>query len=238
MDAAGDWAERLDHMEQWYRDLLASGTAEAFLHNDYAPHRAFLSGLHGRVIDVGGGAGVAGRYLPPSCTHVVVDPAAVWQDPAWKQFSASFAAGRSAEFVQGTGEALPFATAEFDAGLAFWSLNHAGDPARCVAELARVVRPAGKVLLVLEDMEPTWGDCILAALRRTGYRLGLPRKDHGGLGALPPVIREKLSRNPWPLQDDHCRIDERDLMRWAAPAFRLTRREWLGGFLAFEFVRR
>jgi len=225
-------------MEGWYRDLLASGTAEQFLQTDYAAHAGYLGTLSGRVLDVGGGAGVAGRYLPPDCEHVVLDPAAVWNDPAWRELGSRFAGARPIRFIQGTGEAMPFADAEFDAGLAFWSLNHAQDPSACVRELARVLKHGAKALFVLEDMEPTWLDFARCVGQRIGRLAGGTVDGFGFFGSFRESALHKLSGKPWPLQEDHCRILERDLMGWAAPHFRLVNRQWRGGFLTLELIRR
>lgn len=238
MDAGTQWATKLEEMEGWYRDLLASGTAEAFLQTDYAPHAEFLSGLSGRILDLGGGAGVAGRYLPPECDHVVIDPAAVWAEPEWRDLGARFSGGRGTTFIRGTGEALPLAAGEFDGAIAFWSLNHAQDPNDCINELARVVRPGGTTLLVLEDMEPSWADFALCVRQRVGALFGGGVDGFGFFESFRASALHKLSGKPWPLQDDHCRILEADLLQWTAPHFRLVRRQWLGGFLTLEFARR
>src|SRR5687768_9271408 len=100
-------------MEQWYRDLLARGpgAAEHDLAHDYAPFAGILGRLRGRVLDLGGGAGLSARYLDESCDYWVVDPAAVWEEPGWREFGERFHR-RPVNFVRGMGEALPFADAE------------------------------------------------------------------------------------------------------------------------------
>jgi hypothetical protein len=42
---------------------------------------------------------------------------------------------------------------------------------------------------------------------------------------------------PWPLQEDHVRIRERDVRRWLDLRFTGVRREWLGVYLGFTAVR-
>src|SRR5687768_8438205 len=120
-----DWGERLADMEEWYRDLLRSGRgdAEQSLLNDYRPYTTTLARLSGRILDVGGGAGLAARFLDPESDYWIIDPAAVWQEPVWDEFATGFRnLGPTPSFVIGGGEELPFDTASFDAVLAFWSL--------------------------------------------------------------------------------------------------------------------
>ena len=52
------------------------------------------------------------------------------------------------EFVEGDGAALPFADGTFDLTGTHRTLHHVPQPERVVAELARVTRPGGHVLVV------------------------------------------------------------------------------------------
>ena len=56
------------------------------------------------------------------------------------------------EFVVGDAHALEFQPATFDAARAARTLQHLKDARRALAELARVVRPGGRVVLP----EPDW----------------------------------------------------------------------------------
>jgi ubiquinone/menaquinone biosynthesis C-methylase UbiE len=238
------WAERLSEMEGWYRDLMSAGydAAESEVDYWYRPHAAYLASLRGRVIDLGGGVGLAGRYLAPECEHVVVDPAQFWKQPQWREFGARFAQGRVPTFVDARGEELPFEDSSFDAAISYASLNHVEDAERCLGELGRVIRPGGRLLLVLEEMEPTWRDVGEGAMKRAKWRLGLtagrPRLwHHGTIGGLKDTVRQKLSAAPWPVEPDHVRIEEADLRRWLAPRFDVICREWRGEQLTFELVK-
>jgi SAM-dependent methyltransferase len=235
----GEWERRLADMEGWYRELLQSGddAAEEALRRDYSPYRDFLSGLRGHVLDVGGGAGLASAYLSEASAYTVIDPAAVWEEPGWKAFSRRFHAERPPVFVKGQGEDLPFDDASFDAVLAFWSLNHVGRPQRCVAEMVRVLRGGGAMLIVLEDMIPPWSDVIHFTLARA-----LRRGEHGRSGSSPwgRGVRASWLRRLsglWPLQSDHIRIAEPELRRWIASGMRVCDRRWASGFLTYELEK-
>lgn len=97
-----------------------------------------------RVLDVGCGAGATVAYLAGLGLRAVgIDPS----DNLLRQGH-----GRSLHlpFIQGWGEALPFAGCCFDALLAECCLSLMDDAAQALAEFARVLRPGGT--LILSDM--------------------------------------------------------------------------------------
>jgi SAM-dependent methyltransferase len=55
------------------------------------------------------------------------------------------------------GERLPFETASFDAVLSLVVLEHVRDPFRCAAEIARVVRPGGRIYVAVPFLQPYHG---------------------------------------------------------------------------------
>jgi SAM-dependent methyltransferase len=62
------------------------------------------------------------------------------------------------EGVCGSATALPFADATFDVVAAFDVVEHCEDEALAVAELARVLRPGGRLLLSVPAYEWAWSD--------------------------------------------------------------------------------
>ncbi len=63
-------------------------------------------------------------------------------------------------------EALPFRTGSFDAAFCKGALDHFDDPEACIAELARVVRADGRVVLAVANFES-----LGCRLQRLGDRL-------------------------------------------------------------------
>jgi SAM-dependent methyltransferase len=59
--------------------------------------------------------------------------------------------------ILGVGEHLPFATGSFDAALSLNVLEHVRDPFRCATELARVVRPGGRLYASAPFLQPYHG---------------------------------------------------------------------------------
>lgn len=236
------WQDRLVQMERWYTELLSQGIddAERQLMWDYRPYAERLSLFRGRVIDVGGGAGLARHFLHSDVDYWVVDPSDSWQKAEWQKFGRRFHEG-PVHFVPGVGEDLPFGDAEFDGALALWSFNHARDPSKCLCEMRRVLKPGGRALVILEDMEPTLWDTFrlwLQELRtRRGRRPDFPIGWHQEkIQTARQTLLHRLARRPWPLQPDHVRIQETRLKEVMRGRFQLLDRNWAGGFLAYEMT--
>jgi len=95
----------------------------------------------GRVLDVATGTGLVARDIAASTGARVVglDQSAGMLQQARR---------RGVALVAGSAEALPFPDATFD-GLAFtYLLRYVDDPQAVLAELARVVRPGGRIISV------------------------------------------------------------------------------------------
>jgi demethylmenaquinone methyltransferase/2-methoxy-6-polyprenyl-1,4-benzoquinol methylase len=84
-------------------------------------------------------------------------------------------------WVQGDALALPFADAEFDAATIAFGLRNLVEPAKGLAEMARVVRPGGR-MVVLEFLRPPGGPIGRA------YRFYLTR--------VLPVLGGRVSGDP------------------------------------------
>jgi ubiquinone/menaquinone biosynthesis C-methylase UbiE len=101
--------------------------------------------LHGdeRALDVGTGAGALAFAFAPLVREVVgLDPVPELLDLARKRSLPN------TQFVEGDGTALPFCDGAFDLTGTHRTLHHVAQPERVVAELARVTRPGGRVLVV------------------------------------------------------------------------------------------
>lgn len=95
--------------------------------------RPLLSCMQGSVLDVGCGEMPFRSLLPEGARYTGIDvPAAD-----------DFGMRRHAEIVPFDGMTIPFPDASFDHVLCTEVLEHAEDPVRLVAEMARVLRPGG-----------------------------------------------------------------------------------------------
>jgi len=124
-----------------------------------------------RVVDVGTGTGILARELAAlGCRVVAVDRSHRMLDAA----RANLADLEDAvDLREGTAEALPLAEGEADAAFAHMVLHYVSTPADVIAEMARVVRPGGLVVVAdFERHEREWMRDELDLLW-----LGFPLKD-------------------------------------------------------------
>jgi ArsR family transcriptional regulator len=101
------------------------------------------------VGDLGCGTGQLTETIAPYVRRVIaVDGSADMLDAARRRLDDR----SNVDLRQGDLEALPLAPGELDAAVLSLVLHYSPDPARALAEVARVVRPGGRVLVV--DMLP------------------------------------------------------------------------------------
>ena len=100
-----------------------------------------------RVLDVARRTGLVSRALIRrwGCRVVGLDQSAPMLDRARAAVAADPALGARLELVEGEAERLPFADAEFDHLTFTYLLRYVDDPAATLRELARVVKPGGRV---------------------------------------------------------------------------------------------
>ena len=150
-----------------------------------------------RVLDVASGGGADARGL------VLRGARAVGVEPSSRMLGLArlvrpAGAGPAPGFVQAWADGLPFADASFDAALCKGSLDHFDQPERAIAEMARVVRPGGRVVLAIANFESA--ACRLAR--------GIDRVRHAWLGA--PV---QPGRRMYDVPSDHFTRYDLALMR-------------------------
>ena len=111
---------------------------------EQAAHRGeTLAGLAGRVLEIGAGNGRNFGFYPPQVEEVV----AVEPEPHLRGLAIAAAARApvSVRVVDARAEALPFDDESFDAAVACYVLCTVPDQQRALAELRRVLRPAGEL---------------------------------------------------------------------------------------------
>jgi demethylmenaquinone methyltransferase/2-methoxy-6-polyprenyl-1,4-benzoquinol methylase len=120
-----------------------------------------------RILDVASGTGMVALALSAraDCTVVGLD-----QSEAMLGVARARANGR-VSFVQGEAEHLPFPDGEFDALSFTYLLRYVDDPAATMRELARVVKPGGRIGMLEFDVPHS---PPLKALWRVHTRVGLP----------------------------------------------------------------
>jgi demethylmenaquinone methyltransferase / 2-methoxy-6-polyprenyl-1,4-benzoquinol methylase len=126
-----------------------------------------------RVLDVATGTGMVAAALVRryGCRVVGLDQSAEMLGGAEAKLRADPELAARVELVRGQAESLPFAAGEFDHLTFTYLLRYVEDPATTLGELARVVKPGGRVAS-LEFMRPP--NPAARALWRVYGRLGLP----------------------------------------------------------------
>ncbi|MET7369196.1 class I SAM-dependent methyltransferase [Streptomyces sp. NPDC005566] len=178
--------------------FYARMSVTADLKGGIAAHREeLLSGLSGRVIEIGAGNGLNFAHYPGAVSEVV----AIEPERSLRQLAAG--AGLRAEVpvdvVPGTAEALPVKSEAFDAAVASLVLCTVRDLPRALGEIKRVLRPGGELRFFEHTLasgralataqravdRTVWpllfGGChtardTLAAIRAAGFELGTYRR--------------------------------------------------------------
>ena len=136
-------AERLEALYRTAPQVRASGLTRDAADRVYADYVQFVSAFvtpGGRVLDVGCGAGWSTDLFARrgyEATGIDLNPDA-FEPPAHGQL----------RLTLGSGTAIPFPDASFDAVASHQCLEHIPDPARMLTEMVRVARPGGVVCIV------------------------------------------------------------------------------------------
>jgi ArsR family transcriptional regulator len=157
--------------------------------------RGLLGLLHlGRVLDIGAGDSALAELIAPRARAVTcldINPRLL-------------TAGRRrlarlphVSFTRGDMHTLPFPDERFDEVLMMACLCHAHEPARAIAEAARVLRPGG--------------DLVAVTLRRHEHRRAAERYDHIRLGYLEHELHRMLSSAG--LEVELCGVTSRERRR-------------------------
>lgn len=118
-----------------------------------AARRRLVEGLSGDVCEIGYGTGLQLPYYPEGCRVTGVEPDAGF---AARAPARAAAARVSIDLVAGTGEALPFADASFDAVVMAMVLCSVGALAPVLAEAHRVLKPGGELRCVEHVRGDSW----------------------------------------------------------------------------------
>lgn len=170
-----------------------------------------LAQATGDVLEIGGGTGANLAYYgdrPASLT--ITEP----EEPMARRLEARIAESRpQARLQRASAEELPFADASFDTAVATLVLCTVADQPRALRELARVLRPGGRLLFIehVRAQEPRlarWQDRLeplqvrlghgchpnrptLDAIRAAGFEV--TQVEHGTLRHAPAIVRPMIA---------------------------------------------
>src|SRR5512144_1213680 len=181
--------------------------------------RDLVARAAGATVEVGAGTGLNLSYYPDTVTELVLTEPSPHM--ARRLRARRTALGRWAEVVEAPAERLPFAEASFDTAVATLVLCTVPEVAAALAEIRRVLRPGGR-LLVLEHVRSAdprlarWQDrwehpwrllgagchCnrdIAGAVAATGFTVEwiIP----GSMPNAPPIVRPLLTAVARPVSE-------------------------------------
>jgi ubiquinone/menaquinone biosynthesis C-methylase UbiE len=131
-----------DHAEWWQREFTDGVDPEYTEQILPLIHQHLPRG--GRLLDVGCGEGQVARMAAE-----LNDMAVVGVDPAMTQVAVATERAGGPVYLQGSAAALPVATAGVDAAVACLVFEHIEDLDAALGEVARVLRPGGTFLFLL-----------------------------------------------------------------------------------------
>ena len=189
-------------------DRIMASTERAGL----ADRRAgILAQARGETLELGAGTGLNLRHYPSAVTALVLaEPDAAMARRLRKRAAE---AARAVEVVEAPAERLPFPDARFDTAVVTLVLCTVSDPRGALDEIARVLKPGGRLLFVehvrapsgrvarwQDRLERPWGwvagGChpnrdTLATLEASA--LSVESVEHGVLPKAPPLVRPLLA---------------------------------------------
>jgi ubiquinone/menaquinone biosynthesis C-methylase UbiE len=185
-------------------DRITSGSERAGLGEE---RRRLLAQADGATIEIGAGTGVNLAYFPPTVTRLrLVEP-----DRHMRKRLRRRAGNRDeVEIVDARADALPFPDASFDTAVVTFALCSVADPDIALTEIARVLRPGGRLLFLehVRDTDPevaykqdhpiflySWIGChpnrdTLTAISRAPFEVTTVR--HGEVPKAPRVERPMI----------------------------------------------
>ena len=147
---------RVVDLDRDMRDVVPTGSTRdsefLFARMTERTLRLAQAGPGRRILDVASGFGQDTRALAAHGGFVVgAEPSARMSGLA--KLLAAEAAGPLPAWVRGWSDALPFASGSFDAVICKGAIDHFDRPARALAEMARVTKPDGRVVLAIANFE-------------------------------------------------------------------------------------
>lgn len=116
--------------------------------------RDLLSGVHGKILEIGVGTGLNLSLYPDDVKGIdAVDVHPQMLDVAMERARLS---GLDVRFYPISAETLPFADASFDSIVSTWTMCSITDLPKALSELQRVLKPDGRLFFVEHGLSPDY----------------------------------------------------------------------------------
>ncbi len=192
---AGD-TDAWERNAAWWQEGFTAGADPEYEEQILPLAAECLAGAQ-RVVDVGTGEGQLARLASRLGADVVAGV-----DPTRAQLRVARERAGGPIYVRGGAEHLPFRDASFDAAIACLVFEHLPDHTRPIAEIARVLRPGGRFVFLLNHpllQAPNSGWVIDHILEEEYWRIGpyLPvdvTMEELAPGVVLPFVHRPLSQ--------------------------------------------
>jgi ubiquinone/menaquinone biosynthesis C-methylase UbiE len=135
-------ADLWEQSARWWQDEFTDGVDVEYTQQILPLIVSRLAGAT-RVLDIGTGEGQVARLLASEGMRVA------GIDPTVAQVAEAARRGGGVGYARAAASGLPFADATFDAAVACLVFEHIDDVDEAIAEVARVLRPGGRFLFLL-----------------------------------------------------------------------------------------
>lgn len=141
--ASADDNDPWERHAQWWQDKFTDGADAEYEEQILPIVEGYLGGFR-RVLDIGTGEGQVARRV-----RAVGAGPVIGLDPTVAQLRVAAARGGRVQYARGVAERLPVATASMDGVVACLVFEHLPDHEGPLREVARVLRPGGRFVLLL-----------------------------------------------------------------------------------------
>ncbi len=183
-----------DALAPWWKETFTGGADPEYALEIVPIAAETLAGCR-RVLDLGCGEGQVARALAAAEQGRQI----VGLDPSAGQLENARAAGGPPRYVQGAGEALPFARGAFDGVVCCLAIEHADDVDAVLAEVARVLEVGGRFVLLINHplfQGPGSGIVDDRILDETYWRVGPYLTEQRGPEEVDPGVEVVFAHRP------------------------------------------